>query len=1180
MQRERRVSDQPDLLSLLKALQPNSLYLITSKPVLLKGFQYYKEERLKSFTWQNQQMLLTAVVLGAEPYTVSFSSQKGTLTYSCTCPAWNTDIQCKHVICGLVTILNLISSKLFHQADQNENRLQSLKAVLLRNQVISKQPLAKRLNVSSKPLASSVFLAEEEEERFGALELVIESKGDYPAVFLRRGGTVVDSPFGLPEGLSAFTYRYYSDQSLRDRFFEHLTRFGDQYSMVLESNRGRIPLSWSPKKFYKSKTELDAGASHVEVHALTILDDVICRNVERFWDFAVDPETGQFGRVTDTSGWRLFDTLDHLLRPSAPSYSYFDEPQDRQLSDREWIIQNIHFKVPLATFQSIQFNISKDSLDQTLKDLVLKVHGTPVQPCESEHHYRLTIDQQNEETTRLKMECCLGEIQGQPTAHTFRFFTDVQDRTFPTALKALKRLTILYQTFFRLFSPKEGMDTTQMIRKALSNGDFTQYALKKEARDLLKRYDLIIKGQDVRLHFSEKKWFIVPNNKEKEAQLYQIPFELFGPKIFKDITVYHEVTLPAKQLYAQISLLHAKCEAAGIKLFHKGKPVKTVKWDFSFDARRRPGIDWFEIRPEIRSDGVIVNESVLQKLLEHKGVVEENGVIQIVDSNAQKIINALSLIYKSPNKDKKGKREIVEIPRMQILDWVSLRREGVQFKLPEEDEHLIKSLTQLEKIDAITTPRNLKAKLRPYQKEGLNWLAFLYQHRFGAVLADDMGLGKTLQSISLLAAIEEKIIPPLIRSDQPHLIVVPPTLLFNWEQELKRFYPKLRVYSYFGKNRNHAFDGMDVVLTTYALVRRDIDILKPFRFHVIIFDEAQAVKNVYADTTGAARQLQGAFKLVMTGTPLENHLGEYYSLIDLALPGLLEDYDRFKSQIRLEDSPLLQVLIARTRPFVLRRMKESVLKDLPPKIETDLYLDLTDKQKSLYQQTVAMISSQINTAYRDKTSGQAKIIALTAIMKLRQLCVSPRLIASDLKTGKEHSPKISFLVQQLQALHEEGHSALVFSQFTSGLDLLESDLQTAKLPFFRLDGSTPAGKRKNLVKSFQDSDMPLVFLLSLKAGGQGLNLTKASYVFHLDPWWNPAVENQASDRAHRIGQTQNVSITRILMRHTIEEKIMLLKKKKRALYEAVMGGAEQAGPAYSLTKLDFDFLLSESDLTT
>ena len=380
----------------------------------------------------------------------------------------------------------------------------------------------------------------------------------------------------------------------------------------------------------------------------------------------------------------------------------------------------------------------------------------------------------------------------------------------------------------------------------------------------------------------------------------------------------------------------------------------------------------------------------------------------------------------------------------------------------------------------------------------------------------------------------------------------------------------MKIHSYIGKERQKDFAGADVVLTTYGLVRRDIAVLEKIAFHVILFDEAQAVKNITAGTTGAARRLKGYFKCVMTGTPLENHVGEYYSLMDLCVPGLLGEYDSIKGKLKAPPSDLLNIIMQRTKPFVLRRTKTQILKELPPKTETDIYLELTDRQKALYQQTVATIRSTIASAYRTKTAAQARIVALTAILKLRQICLSPRLIQND---STDASPKLGCVVERLQELMEEGHSALVFSQFTSYLDLVEQDFRTHHIPYVRLDGSTPTATRKKIVQEFQNSEKTLVFLLSLKAGGQGLNLTKASYVFHLDPWWNPAVENQASDRAHRIGQKQKVSIMRLLMRHTIEEKMMELKQQKMELYNAVLEGAAHRGSGVGLTQQDFEFLL-------
>jgi non-specific serine/threonine protein kinase len=285
---------------------------------------------------------------------------------------------------------------------------------------------------------------------------------------------------------------------------------------------------------------------------------------------------------------------------------------------------------------------------------------------------------------------------------------------------------------------------------------------------------------------------------------------------------------------------------------------------------------------------------------------------------------------------------------------------------------------------------------------------------------------------------------------------------------------------------------------------------------------------------------------------------------------LFGDYQTFlqaQKNAELEFKP-----IDRARPFVLRRTKERILKELPPKVESDMHLDLTEEQKRFYTRAVADVRAEVLAAFKDKTAQQAGIVALAALTRLRQICVSPALIDP---THQEMSPKMSYLIDKLQELQSEGHAALVFSQFTKSLDLLDMHLADAKIDRLRLDGSTPQQKRKALVESFQNGKGPGLFLISLKAGGAGLNLTRASYVFHLDPWWNPAAENQASDRAHRMGQQQTVFIQRLLMRHTIEEKIMQLKQQKRAVFDQVLGGVEsdRATTGSIITREDLRFLL-------
>jgi non-specific serine/threonine protein kinase len=336
---------------------------------------------------------------------------------------------------------------------------------------------------------------------------------------------------------------------------------------------------------------------------------------------------------------------------------------------------------------------------------------------------------------------------------------------------------------------------------------------------------------------------------------------------------------------------------------------------------------------------------------------------------------------------------------------------------------------------------------------------------------------------------------------------------------------------------------------------------------VAVFDEAQAVKNSAAARTRAVTQIRARFRLCLTGTPLENHIGEFHSIMETAVPGLFGDRKAF-----LRDHEAGLPVLDRVRPFLLRRTKDKILSELPPKVESDAYFPLSDSQRECYTRVVGEVRKEVLAAYEDRPAQQAGIVALAALLRLRQICISPAMLPGDFEPG---SPKIDYLVEQLAELAEEGHAALVFSQFVKALKLTASALESAGLPFLHMDGSTPTKERKALVEGFQSGTGPGIFLISLKTGGSGLNLTRASYVYHLDPWWNPAVENQASDRVHRIGQKSSVFVQRLLMRHTVEEKMMGLKQKKQALFAAVLeqGDASSTGGAAALTAEDFRFLI-------
>jgi hypothetical protein len=455
-------------------------------------------------------------------------------------------------------------------------------------------------------------------------------------------------------------------------------------------------------------------------------------------------------------------------------------------------------------------------------------------------------------------------------------------------------------------------------------------------------------------------------------------------------------------------------------------------------------------------------------------------------------------------------------------------------------------------IPAAPLPAALTAELRSYQRAGVDWLDCLRGLELGALLADDMGLGKTLQT---LAAMRGRT-----------LVVAPTSVVFNWVAEARRFRPDLRVALYHGPAR--ALDaGADLTITTYALLRLDVDALAGVAWDMLVLDEAQAIKNADSQVARAARRLQGGFRLALTGTPVENRLDDLHSQMQFLNPGLLgtrRDFqERFARPIQAGDHAATELLRGRLKPFILRRLKREVARELPPRTDTVLHVELSPNERAYYDAILAATRSDVLERLEH---GGSMLEALEALLRLRQACCHP-----DLLPGVEGqaSSKLALLVETLQEASAEGHKSLVFSQWTSHLDLMEPALQAAGVPFLRLDGST--ADRAAVVQAFQAESGPPVLLMSLKAGGVGLNLTAADHVFITDPWWNPAAEDQAADRAHRIGQDKPVLVSRLVALGTVEERILALQAKKRALAEAAIGtgGAAAAG----LTKADLLSLL-------
>ncbi|WP_211361502.1 DEAD/DEAH box helicase, partial [Ideonella azotifigens] len=472
-------------------------------------------------------------------------------------------------------------------------------------------------------------------------------------------------------------------------------------------------------------------------------------------------------------------------------------------------------------------------------------------------------------------------------------------------------------------------------------------------------------------------------------------------------------------------------------------------------------------------------------------------------------------------------------------------------------------------------PEGLQAKLRPYQQQGWAWMSALAKHRLGGVLADDMGLGKTLQTLTHLLDEQRRGL-----GRHPSLIVVPTSLVGNWHRECERFAPGLRMLVLHGAGRHarHAeLAEHDVVLTTYPLLQRDLHVLVEQSWHALVLDEAQTLKNARTHTAKAARQLHAHHRIALTGTPMENHLGELWSLFDLVLPGYLGREPRFTELYRTpiekqRDSRRLALLRRRLMPFMLRRDKRMVASELPPKIEQVVRVQLGAAQANLYETIRAAAEASVQKALAAKGLARSQIFVLDALLKLRQACCDPRLVKlknNRQKIGSE-SAKLTWLLENLPQMLEEGRRILLFSQFTSMLALIEAALASADLRWTLLTGDTL--DREAAITRFTSGEVPL-FLISLKAGGTGLNLPQADTVIHFDPWWNPAAENQATDRAHRLGQTQTVFVYKLVADGTLEERILAMQARKAELARSVQGAADAEDTSARLSEADLNWLL-------
>lgn len=589
-----------------------------------------------------------------------------------------------------------------------------------------------------------------------------------------------------------------------------------------------------------------------------------------------------------------------------------------------------------------------------------------------------------------------------------------------------------------------------------------------------------------------------------------------------------------------------------------------IKTKPKMDIKINSNSDWFEIKGDIKfgKDSIEMSK-VMELLFRNKRFVElSDGKRAVIPKEWVKGLKAYSGFF-DINKEK------IKISKCHVgilNEIINLSSNNV---VDNSAKKIIDSFKKISKIQPIEVPNEIKANLREYQKTGYYWLNFLYEIGFNGILADDMGLGKTIQTLTLLQNIKNT------KKSGPFLIVVPTSLVFNWKSEIEKFSPNIKSCVYHGfkrkkKDFEELYKNNDLIITTYGVLRNDLEIFSKNKFEYIVLDEAHIIKNPQSISAKSVFALNAKSKLVISGTPIQNNLTELWSLFNFLNPGYLGSYESFKENFvnpieNAKDTEINASLKKLINPFLLRRTKKIISDELPEKTEIVLKETFSDKEREIYDNWKEYYKNEIKNTINEKGIGGSKIKILEGLMKLRQICLHPKLIDSEYKFN---SSKLDLILMEVEKILSEGHKILIFSSFVKMLNVVKEEFEKQGIRYSYLDGQTK--DREKVVSNFQNSIEPEAFLISIKAGGVGLNLTEADYVFILDPWWNPAVESQAMDRTHRIGQKNKVFVYKTIIENTIEEKILKLQESKKKLVEDLI--VEDEGSMKNITFKDIEEL--------
>jgi superfamily II DNA or RNA helicase len=1147
-----------DALRVFEDLPVEAFRRVVDPSYLQQGLTYFKTHAVKNLNWNPVSRELVATIWGSrsKPYRVDLWVEQESLEHRCDCPTWEHRGQCKHCAAAAAAIYCATHMQSFEGISMPNTYISELRRQLGYASLVEPEKEIFSQFTTGKKVENSLLLTVQPETG----DIVFDILGQLPRGFLTAIATIIS---GDPIGRGAAR-----SFSLQDDY--HLSE------LLSEAEQRKVAVLIDVSQMRQS---LKIGEGTLQPQYVLNFEDDQC-----VAKIIGQSETGECIEIVGALGntyWGVAEdgTLYDLGDNSAIDYYHLFSAHQDSLKTRD--LQQL--SIPLAEFNS---KATLLSFEQAWID-----------------NGQIRFEGEGEITSLLNVKADEVKIavnmSAGPNSRTaaLGFSIDVRGHRIsllPLIERILKPLLEQRGDFFNAKSRvRVLMDTLrqyvaadvqgrQRVRQRVS-GEIPEFFGAYQESILLKVFsglDEILSAENtgyqvIGVDSATAEWLSYPIPIQRLAMLL---FSFFDPESRDDIRLLEKCLFSVEATGARESMLQrasllARTLHVDFKYENQSVSSAPVKVEMISEMERKSDIDWFALHPSIQCGDQLLTGAEWQLLVRGELLLRDedgNWIIPDLGVDEEASMQLLAEMFAKKDRPKASKRgehmvEAIQVSRLEMLDWLSMRRSGLRISLPPEAEELFQSLSDFEELDTFKLPEGFNAELRAYQNEGCAWIDFLYQHRFGACLADDMGLGKTVQTIGFIA---QRLQSDLAKKKGAILIVLPPSLVFNWLDEFERFAPGIVVQDCLSKGMIHeVVQTAQVILTTYDRIRSEVAAFEEYHFDIVVFDEAHSLKNVTAARTKAAARLLRRFTLCLTGTPVENNISEFYSVMSTSVPGIFGTLKQFKETFRRDPERLL----GRAKPFILRRTKDKILKELPRKEEHELFLEMTPLQKEMYARTVAEVREEVAEAFEDRPEQQAGIVALAAILRLRQVCVSPELLN---KPQKELAPKFAYMAEKLEELESEGHAALVFSQFRGGLDEMEKVAKEAGVRYLRMDGKTPMAKRKQIVEEFQSDNGPSFFFISLKTGGVGLNLTRANYVFHVDPWWNPAVENQASDRAHRIGQKRSVFVQRLIMKHTIEERMLDLKARKAELFRQLVDEPGGQSSSSGLTRSDFEFLIN------